>query len=75
MSYAKLKGKIKEVYGTQDAFATAMGVDRSTMSLKLNNKSSWSSTEIENACNLLDIPANKIHIYFFTLKVEKSRLN
>lgn len=75
MSYAKLKGKIKEVYGTQDAFALAMGCDRSTMSLKLNNKSSWSSTEIENACNLLKIPANQIHIYFFTTKVGISRQN
>lgn len=73
MSYSKLRGKIKEVFGTQDAFAQAMGMDRSTLSLKLNNKSEWTMTEIEKACCLLGIPINEVYLYFFTVKVGKSK--
>ena len=66
MSYAKLRGKIKEIYGTQDAFALAMGYDRSTMSQKLNKKSIWTDEDMKKACNLLGIDYSKLHLYFFT---------
>lgn len=69
MSYSKLRGKIREVFGTQEAFAEAMGMDKSTMSLKLNGKSEWTMTEIEKACYLLGIPINEVYLYFFTAKV------
>lgn len=74
MSYAKLRGKIKEVFGTQDAFAVAMEMDRSTLSLKLNGKSEWTMSEIEKACYLLGIPINEVYLYFFTAKVGKTQL-
>lgn len=64
-SFAKLRGKIKEVFGVQDAFATAMGMDRSTLSLKLNKKSEWNRLEIEKACELLHIPIAEVPAYFF----------
>ncbi len=73
MSHAKLRGKIKEVFETQDAFAEAMGMDRSTMSLKLNDKSNWTSDEIVRACDLLGISCERLHLYFFSAKVLKSR--
>lgn len=73
MSYAKLRGKIKEVYKTQEAFAEAMGMDCSTLSLKLNGKSEWSMTEVEKACGLLDIQIQEVYAYFFTAKVGKSQ--
>lgn len=66
-SYAKLRGRIKEKFGTQDNFAAAMEMDRSTLSLKLNGKSNWTSTEIEKACILLEIPLAEAHAYFFTV--------
>lgn len=66
-SYAKLRGKIREVFGSQDAFALDMGMDRSTVSLKLNGKSDWTRNEIEKACYLLHIPIEEVHDYFFTL--------
>lgn len=65
--YAKLRGRIKEKYGTQANFADAMGMDRSTLSLKLNGKSDWTSPEIEKACVLLEIPFAEAHTYFFTV--------
>ena len=69
MSYAKLRGKIKEVFGTQERFAEAMEMDRSTLSLKLNGKGDWSSTEVEKACGLLGIQIEEVYAYFFTAKV------
>lgn len=36
--YARLRGKIKEVFGTQDAFADAIGLGRVSVSQRLNNQ-------------------------------------
>lgn len=66
-NYSKLRGKIKEVFGRQDDFAVEMGMDRSTLSLKLNGKSDWTRLEIEKACLLLGIPVEEVHAYFFAV--------
>lgn len=68
MSYSKLRGKIKEVFGTQDAFAAAMGMNPATLSAKLNNRLDWSRAEMELACTLLGISLMEMHIYFFCPK-------
>lgn len=68
MSYSKLKGKIKEYFGTNKAFAMAMGMDLSSLSAKLNNKSPWKREEIEKACALLHIPIEDVYLYFFYKK-------
>ena len=73
MSYAKLRGKIREKFATQEDFAEAMGMDRSTLSLKLNSKSEWSRIEIEKACYLLGIQIEEVYAYFFTEKVGNSQ--
>lgn len=67
MSYAKLRGRIREIYGTDEAFAKAMSINKTTISKKLNNKTDWSREEIEKACNLLKIDISKMHIYFFVV--------
>lgn len=66
-NYAKLRGKIREKFGTQDNFAAAMDMDRSTLSLKLNGKSDWTRLDIEKSCHLLSIPLKEAHAYFFTV--------
>lgn len=66
-SYAKLRGRIKEKFGSQDSFAAAMEMDRSTLSLKLNGKSDWTRQEIEKSCVLLCIPMVEVYAYFFTV--------
>ena len=68
MSYSKLRGKIREVFGTQEAFAEAMGVNVATVSAKLNGRSEWSRCEMEKACVILGIPMCEMHIYFFCPK-------
>lgn len=69
MSYAKLRGKIREVFGTQEAFADAMGITKSGMSMRLNNKVKWTLDEVTNAVDLLKIEDHEIPSYFFTPKV------
>lgn len=63
--FGKLREKIKLVFGTQKAFAEAMGVHSTTMNAKLNSKVEWTSNEIEKVCALLNIPTEKIQEYFF----------
>lgn len=67
--YSKLKGKIKEVFGTQEAFAEAMDMTQGALSQRLNNTVSWKPVEIVKACALLYIPLSDSWLYFFTLKV------
>lgn len=68
MSYAKLRGRIVEKFGTQGAFAEAMGWRDALLSAKLNNKSEWAFSEVMKACELLDIPLSEAHLYFFCAK-------
>ena len=65
MSYNKLRGKIKEVFGSQDAFAAAMEMNRATLSAKLNDRTGWTIKEAETACQQLNIPLEEMHLYFF----------
>lgn len=65
MSYAKLRGRIVEKFGSQSAFAEAMGMRKALLSAKLNNKSEWSFPEVMRACELLGIPLSEAHLYFF----------
>lgn len=64
-TFGKLREKIKAVYGTQKAFANAMGMNVATLNAKLNGKASWVATEIEKTCSLLGISTNEITEYFF----------
>ena len=72
--FSKLRGRIKEIYGTQTAFAVAMLMNEATLSNKLNNNVEFSPKEILRACLLLSIELKDVNIYFFTLKVQKNEL-
>lgn len=71
--FSKLRGRIKEIYGTQTSFAVAMLMNEATLSNKLNNNVEFSLKEIYRACLLLCIDIEKeLKPYFFTLKVQKT---
>lgn len=70
--YSKVRGKIKEVFGTQSAFAEAMNMSPVSLSEKLNNKVQFSQKEIDRACDLIQISKEEIPIYFFTPKVKEA---
>lgn len=69
--FSKLRGRIKEKFGTQTAFANKASMNEATLSNKLNNNVEFSPKEIIKACVLLEISFEKISEYFFTLKVQK----
>lgn len=66
--FSKLRGRIKEIYGTQTAFAVAMLMNDATLSNKLNNNVEFSPKEIIRACILLHIDNKEINTYFFYTK-------
>lgn len=68
-NYNKLRGKIKEVCGTQDAFAEKIGIGRVSLSQRLNNLIEFTQEEIFKSCEVLGIPLEEIPVYFFTLVV------
>ncbi len=65
-NYSKLLGKIKEQGFTQAKLADAIGINRGTLSAKLNGQYSFSVKEIDSICKELDISNNEIGAYFFT---------
>lgn len=63
--FGKLREKIKLVFGTQKAFAKALGMNVATLNAKLNSKATWTMEEINKVCSLLSIPSTEIVEYFF----------
>ena len=65
MMYGKLKGRIIEKYGSQKAFAKALGQTEQWISLKMTGRSEFTASEMEKWAELLDIPKNAYGDYFF----------
>lgn len=66
-NFSKLLGRIKECGYTQESLAEAIGKDKSTLSLKLNNKGEFKAGEIDDICRVLDISNDEIGSYFFVV--------
>jgi len=69
-NYDKLKGRVKEIFDTQENFANAINISTTSLNYKLNNKKKWTQNEIYNSILVLQIPNNEIINYFFTKKIE-----
>ena len=67
--YAKLRGKIRELYGTESNFACAMQMVPSSLSRRLSNLAEWKGPEVYLACALLGIAPEEVPLYFFTEKL------
>lgn len=72
INHDKLKGKIKEILGTQGKLAEKMGLDETTISNKINSNTYFTQKEILNICSILNISFNEIPEYFFKEKVRES---
>ena len=68
--YSKLRGRIVEKFGTQQAFAKALGISARTLSLKMNNRIPFGQDEIDKIITLLQDTPQDIKAYFFTKKVQ-----
>lgn len=67
-NYGKLLGKIKENGFTLESLAKKIGINVSTLSKKINNKSEFHQKEIKIICKVLDIDLKEIEKYFFCHK-------
>lgn len=65
----KLRGRVKEKFDTQKAFAEALGKDLSLVNQTLNGKRDIDQGEIEQWCETLEISKEEIPDYFFSRKV------
>lgn len=73
-NYDKLKGRIKEMFDTQEKFADAINISVTTLNYKLNNKKPWSQNDIFNSIVALKINKEEIQEYFFC-KMSWEKLN
>lgn len=69
-NYNKLRGKIKEVFGTQQEFCKHLQCSERTLSYKLSNKICWRQNEILKTVQLLGLGIEDIPVYFFNYKVQ-----
>lgn len=63
--YSKLRGRIREVFGSEEKFAKALGITAASLSSKFSGKSYFKQAQISKSCALLNIPMRDIGQYFF----------
>ena len=70
--YGKLKGKIAEKESNQQKVAEEIGLSKTSISLKLNNKVYFTPDEMLKICDYLGIPEKDLSNYFFKQNVQKT---
>lgn len=66
--YSKLRGRMIEICGSQAAFAEELGVSRTILSQKMNNKTGWSQDDIVKTLTILRVPFEQAGDYFLVKK-------
>lgn len=69
----KLKARIIERFGSQNAFCEAIGMQKSTLSRYLSQGKDWPGSLLIKAVQLLEIPTDEIDAYFFAPEVSKRK--
>ena len=64
-NHSKLLGRLKEYGITQEQLAKEIGKNKGTISAKLNGQFSFTTEEIDDICNVLNIANEEIGAYFF----------
>lgn len=75
MIFAKLRGAIRERYATEYEFARHIGMTRDTLGRKLNGKSEFTLSEMEQVLEALAIPKRDVYDYFFSHNKSLSNTN
>lgn len=63
--YRKLRGRITEIFGTQAAFALALGLSKNSVSKKLTGKTEFSQSDVEQWAKLLNIQRSDYGEFFY----------
>lgn len=66
VTYAKLRGRIVEKFGSQSAFAKKLGISQVSLSRKLNCEVGFSQQDIIKWADALEIELCDYGAYFFT---------
>lgn len=69
-NFNKLKIRMKDKEYTQLELGKVLGISRTQVNFRLNNRMDFRSSEISIIADILDI-RNEIEEYFFTEKVKK----
>lgn len=69
-NFNKLKIRMKDKEYTQPELGKVLGISRTQVNFRLNNRMDFRSSEISIIADILDI-RNEIEEYFFTEKVKK----
>lgn len=70
--FSKLLGRIKECGYTQERLAEEIGMTKTTLNLKLNNKAYFTAPDMEKIRKVLCIDVEEMGVYFFTPKVQEN---
>ena len=65
-TYAKLKGRIIEKFGSQKNFAARIGMSQQALSRKMNCETGFTQADIVKWAEILDIKRDDYGAYFFT---------
>lgn len=65
-SYRKLRGRITEVFGTQEKFAKALKISKNSVSKKLTGKTEFSQSDVEQWAEFLNIQRCDYGEFFYT---------
>ncbi len=73
--YSMLRGRIRELFGSEKNFAerlrkTDVTMSTGTFNSRINGYTYFKQPEIETICELLNIDLKEVKIYFFTQKYE-----
>ncbi len=66
--YAELRERIREKFGTPEAFALAAGLSPVEIRAKLNNTADFGLPEMDRVCEFLGIRSEEIDGIFFKAK-------
>lgn len=69
-NFNKLKIRMKDKEYTQPKLGEVLGISRTQVNFRLNNRMDFRSSEISIIADILDI-RNEIEEYFFTERVKK----
>lgn len=65
-TYNKLRGRIVEMFGTQERFSEVIGLSNVSVSRKMTGRTQFSQSDIVLWCEKLEIPIKEVGLYFFT---------
>ena len=72
IDYGPLRGRIKQILGSEAAYGDAIGLSAAAVSKRLNNRVCFTTAEVIASAKVLGITYAEIPRYFLTRKLSSS---